>query len=53
MNDASYGCVATQRDLVRLERWANRNLVKLCKGKCQVLHWVRNNSKHKHRLGAN
>lgn len=36
---APEGCVATQRDLNNLEKWADRNLVKFKKGKCQVLKW--------------
>ncbi|PKU49092.1 hypothetical protein llap_745 [Limosa lapponica baueri] len=36
----------------RLESWAERNLVKLNKGKCKVLHLGRNNSIHQYRLGV-
>ncbi|KFU98247.1 hypothetical protein N339_06198, partial [Pterocles gutturalis] len=40
------------RDLDRLERWADENLVKFNKAKCKVLHVGQGNSKHKYRLGG-
>ncbi|KAJ7407267.1 rna-directed dna polymerase from mobile element jockey-like [Willisornis vidua] len=42
---------ATQRDLDRLERWANANLIKFNQAKCKVLHWHRGNSRYLYRLG--
>jgi len=48
----SEGCAAIQRDLDRMERWAQRNLMKVHKGKCRVLHLGRNNPMHWYRLGV-
>lgn len=38
------GCAAIQRDLDRLIKWAERNLKKFSKQKCEVLLLGRNNA---------
>ena len=48
--DKLYGCAVIQRDLDRLEKWADRNLMKYSKGKNKVLHLCRNNPMHQYRL---
>ncbi|KFV75636.1 hypothetical protein N308_00148, partial [Struthio camelus australis] len=40
------------RDLDRLERWVERNLLKFNTGKCKVLPLGRNNPMHQYRLGV-
>lgn len=52
MGDRLNGCAAVQRDFGSLEKWAERNLVKSKKRKCQVLPLGRNNPTHQDRLGT-
>ena len=47
--DTPEGCATTQRDLDRLESWAERKLIKFKKRKCRVPHLVRNNPMHQYR----
>ena len=47
------GGLPIQRNLDRLEKWANRNLMKFKREQCQVLHVRRNNPMLQHMLGAN
>ncbi|GAB0180571.1 mitochondrial enolase superfamily member 1 [Grus japonensis] len=51
--DRPEGCAAMQRDLDRLEKWADRNLVKFNNEKCKVLSLLRNNPSHQDMLEAN
>lgn len=48
MADSSEGHTGTQRKLDRLERWAEKNLMKFNKGR---LHLQRNGPRHQHMLG--
>ncbi|KAJ7408209.1 hypothetical protein WISP_122264 [Willisornis vidua] len=41
-------CLALQKDHM-LERWAEKNFLKLNKGKCRVLHLRNNNPRHQYR----
>ena len=50
VTDAPNVCAVTQRDLVRLGKGADRNLMKFSKEKCEVLRLGRCNPMHQHRL---
>ena len=52
MVDTQEGCAATHRDLDRLEKWADRNVMKFNKQKCKILHLRRDNSVHQYMLKA-
>ena len=52
MADTPEGRAATQSDLDRPEKCADRNLMKFNNGKCKVLPLVMNNSMHRYRLRA-
>ena len=41
-----------QKNLNRLERWAERNLLKFHKGNCRILHLGRNNLRYQYGLQA-
>ena len=50
--DTAEDHAAIQRDLDRLEKWVDRNIMKLNKEKCKVLHLRRNNLRHQYTLRA-
>jgi len=50
--DTPEGCAVIQHELDRLESWAERNLMKISKGKCRVPHLQRKNPMHQYRLGT-
>ena len=52
MADTPGGYAVIQRDVNRLEKWADRNFMNSNKGKWKVLHLGRNNSMHQFMLGA-
>ncbi|KAJ7414042.1 hypothetical protein WISP_86992 [Willisornis vidua] len=52
VTDTPEGCAAIQWDLVRLESWAERNLMKFNKDKCKALYLGRNNTRYHYRFGV-
>jgi len=50
--DTPDGYAALQRNLHRLEKLANNNLIKFIKGKCKSLHLVNNKHMQKYMLTA-
>ncbi|KAK4822305.1 hypothetical protein QYF61_013004 [Mycteria americana] len=51
--DRPEGSAAIQKDLDRLEKWGEKNLMEFNKGKSKVLQLGRNNPIHQYMLGAN
>ncbi|KAK4827589.1 hypothetical protein QYF61_019491, partial [Mycteria americana] len=50
--DRPEGCAAIQRDLNRLEKWADRNLRNFNREKCKVLQMGKNSLMHQYMLDA-
>lgn len=53
MVDTPYGFGAIQRNLDRLEKWLDGNLMKFNNRECKVLHLGRNNCRHSYMLEDN
>lgn len=51
--DKPGGYAAIQRNLNKLDKWADRDLMKFCVWKQKVLYLARNNPMHQDMLGAN
>lgn len=49
--DSPEGPAAIQRDLNRLERWADKNLMEFSREKCNILQLIRNNPRYQYMLG--
>ncbi|KAK4828681.1 hypothetical protein QYF61_000500 [Mycteria americana] len=51
-SDTPEGTAAIQRDLHRLKKWADRDLMQFNTRRCKVLHLGRNNPRHQYLPGA-
>lgn len=52
VSDTPECCAVLQKELNRLERWAEMNHLKFIKGKCRVRHLGRKYPKNQYRMGA-